>query len=154
MNQRRLRLLFLCTGNSCRSQMGEAWTRHFWGDGFEVYSAGTSPHGMDARTVRVMEEAGINMDGYWSKHIDDLKELAFDVVITVCDEAREHCPFFPGVHRTLHQGFEDPPVLARDAKTEEEALEYYRAIRDEIKNYVATLPEVLGFSPKKSDGLQ
>ncbi|NIA11748.1 MAG: arsenate reductase ArsC [Nitrospiraceae bacterium] len=146
MNQRRSRLLFLCTGNSCRSQMGEAWTRHLWGDRFEVYSAGIAPHGMDARTVRVMEEVGINMDGYRSKHVDELKGLVFDIVITVCDEAREACPFFPGEHLTLHQGFEDPPVLARDAKTEEEALRHYRRIRDEIRAYVATFPEVLTVS--------
>lgn len=126
--------------------MGEAWARHLWGDRFEVYSAGIAPHGMDARTVRVMEEAGINMDGYRSKHVDELKGLAFDIVITVCDEAREACPFFPGEHLTLHQGFEDPPVLARDAKTEEEALRHYRRIRDEIRAYVRTLPKVLALS--------
>jgi len=126
--------------------MGEAWTRHLWGDRFEVYSAGIAPHGMDARTVRGMEEAGINMDGYRPKHVDELKGLVFDIVITVCDEAREACPFFPGEHLTLHQGFEDPPLLARDAKTEEEALRHYRRIRDEIRDYVRTLPKVLALS--------
>jgi arsenate reductase len=134
--------------------MGEAWTRHLWGDRFEVYSAGIAPHGMDARTVRVMEEAGVSMDGYEPKHVDALKGLVFDVVITVCDEARGQCPFLPGNHQVLHRGFEDPPALAKHAKTEGEALGYYRTIRDEIKGYVAALPKALGFSPKKGNGLQ
>ncbi len=143
---RKPRILFLCTGNSCRSQMAEAWTRHVWGEAFEVFSAGVAPTRMDPRTVRVMEEAGISIAGYRPKHVDTLKDISFDYVITVCDHARETCPYFPGAHKILHKGFEDPPVLARGAKTEDEALDYYRRVRDEIREFVATLPGVLGVS--------
>ncbi len=138
------KILFLCTGNSCRSQMAEAWARHFWGDVFDVYSAGVAPNPMDPRTVRVMEETGIPMEGYHPKHVDALKGIRFDYVITVCDHARETCPYFPGAHKILHKGFEDPPILAREARTETEALEHYRRIRDEIKKFVSSLPEFLG----------
>ena len=142
---RKYRLLFLCSGNSCRSQMAEAWTRHFWGEQIDVFSAGVAPTRMDPRTVKVVEEAGIPMDGFQSKHVDTLRGITFDYVITVCDEAREACPYFLGTHKILHQGFEDPPILARNAKSEEEALGHYRRIRDEIRDYVAKLPQNLGF---------
>ena len=146
MQPNKARVLFLCTGNSCRSQMAEAWTRHVWGDVFEVFSAGVAPNRMDPRTVRVMEETGISMEGYRPKHVDDLKSISFDYVVTVCDHAREICPYFPGAHKILHKGFEDPPVLARKARTEEEALGHYRRIRDEIREFVSNLPEFLGIS--------
>ncbi len=149
MQPNKPRVLFLCTGNSCRSQMAEAWTRQVWGDTFEVFSAGVAPNRMDPRTVRVMEEVGIPMEGYRPKHVDELKGITFDYVVTVCDHARETCPYFPGAHKILHQGFEDPPVLAQEAKTEEEALDHYRRIRDEIREFVSNLPEFLGFSVDK-----
>jgi len=138
------KVLFLCTGNSCRSQMAEAWTRRLWGDAFEVYSAGVAPTRMDPRTVRVMEEAGVPMAGYRPKHVDTLRDVSFDFVVTVCDHARETCPYFPGAHKILHRGFEDPPVLARGATSDEEALGPYRKVRDEIRTFITVLPRFLG----------
>jgi len=139
----RLKILFLCTGNSCRSQMAEGWARHLKGDVLEPYSAGIEVHGMNARAVRVMAEAGVDISGHRSKHVSEWKDIAFDYVVTVCDNARESCPLFPGRTRVVHRSFEDPPRLAREAKTEEEALDHYRRVRDEIKVFVLTLPESL-----------
>ena len=139
----KLKILFLCTGNSCRSQMAEGWARHLKGDVLEPYSAGIEVHGMNARAVRVMAEAGVDISGHRSKHVSEWKDIAFDYVVTVCDNARESCPLFPGRTRVVHRSFEDPPRLAREAKTEEEALDHYRRVRDEIKVFVLTLPESL-----------
>ena len=139
----RLRILFLCTGNACRSQMAEGWARHLKGDVLEPYSAGIETHGLDPRAVRVMAEAGVDISAHRSKHLDELAGVAFDAVVTVCDRARESCPLFPGGTRLLHAGFGDPPRLVREAATEEEALDAYRRVRDEIRRFVETLPEVL-----------
>ena len=138
-----LKILFLCTGNACRSQMAEGWARHLKGDVLEPYSAGIETHGLDPRAVRVMAEAGVDISHHRSKHVSELKDIAFDYVVTVCDNARESCPLFPGRTKVVHASFEDPPRLARDAKTEEEALAPYRRVRDEIKAFVLTLPESL-----------
>ena len=137
------KLLFLCTGNSCRSQMAEGWARALIGDRFDVYSAGIETHGLNPHAVRVMEEAGVDIRGHTSKTTAGLAGIEFDYVVTVCDHARESCPFFPAKTRVLHHSFDDPPRLAADAKTEEEALAHYRRVRDEIRAYVATLPESL-----------
>jgi len=139
----KIKVLFLCTGNSCRSQMAEGWARHLKGDVVEPFSAGIAPHGVDPRAVQVMAEAGVDMSGHCSKHVDDVRDEGFDYVVTVCDHAREHCPLFPGRTRTVHVGFEDPPRLARDAATDEEALHHYRRVRDEIRAFVLTLPGAL-----------
>jgi arsenate reductase (thioredoxin) len=136
-------VLFLCAGNSCRSQMAEAWTRHLKGHILEPYSAGIEAHGLDPRAIRVMAESGIDISNQRSKNIDTLKDVEFDYVITVCDHAREACPFFPAKMRMLHWGFPDPPALAERAQTEEEALEHYRRVRDEIRALVERFPEVL-----------
>jgi len=140
----RLRILFLCTGNACRSQMAEGWARHLKGDVLEPYSAGIETHGLDPRAVQVMAEAGVDISGHRSKLIDDLAGVVFDAVVTVCDRAREACPIFPGRTRRMHAGFDDPPHLAEGAKTEEEALAPYRRVRDAIRAFVETLPEGLG----------
>lgn len=137
------KILFLCTGNSCRSQMAEAWTRTIWGNQLEAYSAGVAPHGVDPRAVRVMSEAGIDISRQQSKHVDTLPASIFQYVVTVCDHAREACPFFPAAVKTVHLGFPDPPTLAEEARNEEEALEHYRRVRDEIKSVVERLPELL-----------
>ena len=137
------RVLFLCTGNACRSQMAEAWARHLLAGRVEASSAGVAPHGLDRRAVRVMAEAGVSMQGHRSKHVREFAGTAFDYVITVCDNARESCPVFPGRAVVLHHGFEDPPALARDAASEEEALEAYRRVRDRIREFVRTLPDRL-----------
>lgn len=137
------KILYLCTGNSCRSQMAEGWTRQLKGDVFEAYSAGTKPKGLDPRAIAVMKEAGVDITNQTSKHIDDVKEVPFDYVVTVCDSANESCPIFPGQVKRVHVGFDDPPKLAEDASTDEEALSFYRRVRDEIKRFVESLPEAL-----------
>jgi arsenate reductase len=139
----KLKVLFLCTGNSCRSQMAEGWTRHLKGDVIAAYSAGVEPHGMNLRAVKVMAEVGVELSGQTSKHLDTLQSIEFDYVITLCDQANESCPFFPGKTRRLHMGFDDPPKLAAGCATEEEALQHYRRVRDEIKAFAEKLPEVL-----------
>ena len=132
----KLKVLFLCTGNSCRSQMAEGWARHLKGDLIEAYSAGVDPHGMNPLAVRVMSEVGVDLSGHHSKHVDTLLGVPFDYVVTVCDQANESCPVFPGEARRLHVGFDDPPRLARDAASEEEALPHYRRVRDEIRRFI------------------
>ena len=140
---RRLKILFLCTGNACRSQMSEGWARELRGDLIEAYSAGVAPHGVDPRAVRVMREAGVDIAGHTSKHVDALLDVPFDYVVTVCDNAAESCPTFPGTVEKIHRRFQDPPRLAREAGTEEEALDHYRRVRDEIRAFIETLPEAL-----------
>jgi len=137
------RVLFLCTGNSCRSQMAEGLTNTLLGDRFEAYSAGTAPQGLNSLAVRAMKERGIDISGRDSKHVQDLLHLDLDYVVTVCDHAAETCPVFPGRAVVMHHGFEDPPKLAEDASTEEEAMAHYRRVRDEIEEFVKTLPETL-----------
>ena len=139
----KLKILFLCTGNSCRSQMAEGFTRHLKGDLIEARSAGIAPKGVDPRAVKVMSEDGVDISEHTSNHVDDFKDVDFDYVITVCGHANENCPVFPGKTRVIHRGFEDPPQLAAESATEEEALSHYRRVRDEIRNFINTLPEWL-----------
>ncbi len=139
----RLKVLFLCTGNSCRSQMAEGWARALKSDVIEPYSAGIETHGMNPNAVKVMAEAGVDISGQRSKHVDELEGIEFDYVVTVCDNAHESCPLFPGKTKVLHKGFDDPPRLAKDAATEEEALDSYRRVRDEIRKFVESLPDSL-----------
>lgn len=140
MSDRKVTILFLCTGNSCRSQMAEGWARHLRGDAIEAYSAGTEPHGLNTDAVRVMAEEGVDISGHRSKHVSELMDIPFDWVITVCDNARESCPVFPGATRSRHVGFDDPPALAKSAKSPEQALGHYRRVRDEIRAFIETLP--------------
>ncbi|OGS06929.1 MAG: arsenate reductase [Elusimicrobia bacterium RIFOXYA12_FULL_51_18] len=149
-----MKVLFLCTGNSCRSQMAEGWARKLHPDLIEAYSAGTNPGIVDPRAIKVMAEAGVDISTHRAKHVSEFKDIAFDLVVTVCDKAmpvphkgnahqaakaRESCPVWFGKARKLHQSFEDPPFLAKAAKNEEEALAYYRRVRDEIKEFVSGL---------------
>jgi len=131
------KVLFLCTGNSCRSQMAEGWTRHLLGDRIEPYSAGIEAHGMNAHAVRVMQEAGVDISGQFSKLASSLVDVPLDLVITVCGHADENCPAFLGKGRVVHIGFDDPPKLAKTATTEGEALGHYRRVRDEIRRFVS-----------------
>lgn len=141
---KRRKVLFLCTGNSCRSQMAEGWARHLKGDVIDAYSAGIEAHGLNPHAVKVMTESGVDISSHRSKHVDELKGIEFDYVVTVCDNAHESCPIFPGRTKMVHVGFDDPPCLAKDAQIEEEeALRHYRRIRDEIRTYVETLPAAL-----------
>lgn len=138
-----IKILFLCTGNSCRSQMAEGWCRFLKGDVIEAYSAGIEKHGLNPYAVRVMKEKGVDISGQRSKLLSELPETGFDYVVTVCGNAKEHCPFFPARVKVVHVGFEDPPRLAENAATEEEKLDCYRRVRDEIRHFVEGLPESL-----------
>ena len=140
----KIKVLYLCTGNSCRSQMAEAWTRVLKADRVDAYSAGVDPHAVDPRAVKAMAEVGIDISGQTSKDVDTLEDIEFEYVITLCDQAHQGCPIFPAKTRVLHVGFDDPPPLAAGAQTEEKAMVHYRRVRDEIKAFVEKLPEVLG----------
>ena len=137
------RILFLCTGNSCRSQMAEGWARRLQEDRFEAFSAGVETHGLNPNAVRVMAEVGVDICGQRSQHVDEFNDIDLDYVVTVCDHAAERCPVFPGRTVVIHRAFDDPPRLAREARTEEEALDHYRRVRDEIRAFVERLPEAL-----------
>jgi len=139
----RLRVPFLCTGNSCRSQMAEGWARALRSDSIEPCSAGTDPHGRDPLAVRAMAEAGVDISGQQSKRLGALSGIPFDYVVTVCDSASKACPHFPGPARVVHVGFDDPPRLAKGARTDDAALPHYRRVRDEIRRFVETLPQAL-----------
>jgi arsenate reductase len=136
-------ILFLCTGNSCRSQMAEGWARKLKGESIEAYSAGIETHGLNPDAVRVMAEAGVDISGQRSKHVSELRDVEFDHVVTVCGHAHDHCPVFPGKARITHVGFDDPPRLAAGATTEEQRLAPYRRVRDEIREFTLGLPESL-----------
>ena len=139
-----MKILFLCTGNSCRSQMAEGWTRALKGDIIEAYSAGIETHGLNPNAVKVMAEAGVDITPQKSQHIDEFKDVKLDYVITVCNHAHETCPWFPADCEVIHVGFQDPPKMARELAekggSEEEQLDCYRTVRDEIKAFVETLP--------------
>jgi len=137
-------VLFLCTGNSCRSQMAEGWARHILGDQIESWSAGIEAHGMNLNAVKVMQEAGVDITGQSSKLASSLQNVPLDLVITVCGHADENCPAFLGKARVVHVGFDDPPKLAKTAANEVEALGHYRRVRDEIREFICTrLPKLL-----------
>ncbi|MFO0827563.1 MAG: arsenate reductase ArsC [Phycisphaerales bacterium] len=145
-------MLFLCTGNSCRSQMAEGWARELRGTSIDPYSAGTHPTTLNPLAVRAMGEAGVDISRQTSKHIDDLAHIPFDFVVTVCDSAREACPVFRGGATIVHVGFDDPPRLARDARDVAEALPHYRRVRDEIRRFIESLPASLRqFSPQTKE---
>lgn len=139
----KLKVLFLCTGNSCRSQMAEGWTRHLKGDAIEPFSAGIEKHGMNPHAVRVMDEAGVDISKQYSKTPAELGPVEFDYVVTVCGHADENCPVFPAKTRVVHAGFEDPPGLTRHMEDGEEKLAVYRRVRDEIRRFVEALPSNL-----------
>ena len=134
------RILFLCTGNACRSQMAEGWARSLHGGRLQAWSAGIAPHGLDPRAVAVMIEAGVDISGQRAKALDELDGASFDWIVTVCDRARESCPVLPGSVRSLHVAFEDPPRLVSPGASEQQALVVYRRVRDEIREFVESLP--------------
>jgi len=126
------KILVLCTGNSCRSQIAEGYLRHFAGDRAEIYSAGIETHGVNPRAVATMKEDGIDISGHTSNNVDEYRDIDFDYVITVCDNARERCPYFPTKAVKFHQNFPDP---ARATGTETEIMGEFRRVRDMIKEY-------------------
>jgi arsenate reductase (thioredoxin) len=140
---RTLRVLFLCTGNSCRSQIAEAWARHLKADVVEPHSAGTQPHGLDPLAVKVMAEVGLDISGQPSKALAQVEHIPFDYVVTVCSDAHESCPVFPGHTTVVPIGFDDPSRLAAHATSEAEALTHYRRVRDEIRALIEQFPNVL-----------
>jgi len=140
-DDRKTTILFLCTGNSCRSQMAEGWARHLHAAVYAPYSAGVVKHGLNPYAVRVMAEAGVDIGNQQSTLIEELPLHTFDYVVTLCDHARETCPYFPG--KIVHRGFADPPELAKAATTEEGVLQAYRTVRDQIRLFIQSLPEIL-----------
>ena len=140
-SEQKIRVLFLCTGNSCRSQMAEGWARALKSDLLEPYSAGIEKHGMNPSAVAVMSEAGVDISRQYSKTADELGGVQFDLVVTVCGHADQNCPTLPGDPPTWHVPFDDPPRLAANAETDDEKLEVYRRVRDEIRKFVLQLSE-------------
>ena len=139
----KLKILFLCTGNSCRSQMAEGWARHLKSDVIEAYSAGIEKHGMNPHAIKVMAEADVDITGHHSKTVTELGPIEYDYVVTVCGHANEHCPLFTGKAKVIHVGFDDPPKLTKHLPDGEEKLAIYRRVRDQIRKFVETLPESL-----------
>lgn len=135
-------ILFLCTGNSCRSQMAEGFGRAILGKEYGIHSAGTKQHGMNPRAVKVMAEAGIDISGHSSKTTEQLPDVPMDIVFTVCSDAHETCPVFPG-GTIIHKGFDDPPRLTESFTDEEQRLDVYRRVRDEIHAWIKELPAQL-----------
>ncbi|MDA8130813.1 MAG: arsenate reductase ArsC [Elusimicrobia bacterium] len=134
------RILFLCTGNSCRSQMAEGWARALLGGKVEPFSAGTAPgDAVDTRAIRVMYEAGIDISSHRPKGVAELKDMEFDLVVTVCSNAEKTCPAYWGKGKKLHRGFDDPGAVAGKGASDEAALPVYRRVRDEIKEFVKGL---------------
>jgi arsenate reductase len=136
-------ILFLCSHNSCRSQMAEGFAKRYFKDEFNIYSAGTKPTSLDALAVEAMKEVEIDICMHRSKNINELGNVKFDFVITVCDRARELCPIFSYKTNKMHKSFEDPSALAESAETKEEKLAFYRKVRDEIKGFILKLPQIL-----------
>lgn len=130
------KILILCTGNSCRSQIAHGYLEHFGGNRFEVYSAGVETHGLNPRAVKTMAEDGIDISKHTSNHIDEYSHIDFDVVLTVCDHAKEVCPWFPSNALLLHHSFQDP---AKPVGTEDQIMAEFGRVRDEIKEYCKQL---------------
>jgi len=136
-------ILFLCTGNSCRSQMAEGWAKSLHGNRYEIYSAGIEAHGLNPHAALVMKEAGVDISRQQSQRLEELGDVNLDVVITVCGHADKNCPVLPGDTLKLHAPFDDPPALAQKETSAAAGLAHYRRVRDEIRDYVKRLPERL-----------
>ena len=132
------RILVLCTGNSCRSQMAQGWLRHFAGNRAEIFSAGVETHGVNPRAIRAMAEAGIDISGHTSNHVDEYRDIDFDYVITICDSAKERCPWFPSNAIKIHRPFPDP---ADATGSEEEIMARFREVRDSIRDFAREFAE-------------
>ena len=137
------KILFICTGNSCRSQMAEGWVRHLKKDVLQPASAGIEKHGLDPLAIKVMNEVGVDISQQKSKLIDELKDKDFDYVVTICEDANRNCPIFPGKAKRIHHAFDNPPRIAKTLTSQEEILSLYRRVRDEIKEFVSKMPDNL-----------
>ncbi len=136
----KIKVLFLCTGNACRSQLAEGWARHLKGDVIDAYSAGICPIGVSSRAIETMAEAGVDISMHTSKHIDQLWNVDFDYVVTLCDNAAKNCPIFGEKAKVVHRPFEDPYFVTG---TEEQIKAEFRKARDQIKAFIETIPESL-----------
>lgn len=143
MTVKKLNILFLCTGNACRSQIAEGWARHLKNDSINAYSAGVSPIGVSTRAIKTMSEAGVDISNHTSKHFNDLKCIDFDYVITLCDNAAESCPVFPGEVKVIHKPFKDPYFATGSEKN---IMAQFAKVRDQIRDFVKSLPESLEIS--------
>ncbi len=138
------KILVLCTGNSCRSQMAEGWARHFHDDKLEVFSAGVEKHGLNQNAVRAMKEAGVDISSHFSKLLSELPDTNFDLVVTVCGNANERCPIFPGKTKVVHIPFADPPALAKNLSDEKQISNVYNKVCEQIRKFVLyKLPKLL-----------
>ncbi|HUV66232.1 MAG TPA: arsenate reductase ArsC [Sedimentisphaerales bacterium] len=136
----KVKVLFLCTGNSCRSQMAEGWAKHLKPDVIEAYSAGVWPVGVSSRAIAAMAEAGVDISSHRSRHVSDFEGIDFDYVITLCGNAKEQCPVFGGKARLVHVPFDDPMAAVGSS---ERVMAAFRHTRDLIRAFVETLPETL-----------
>lgn len=136
----KLKVLFLCTGNSCRSQIAEGWAKHLKGDIMDIYSAGIAPGTLNQMAVKVMAEAGVDISAQRPKHVEELKNIDFDFVVTVRDNARENCPIFPRKTRYFHKTFEDPTFMTG---TEQQIKAAFVKLRDQTKEFIGKMPEIL-----------
>ena len=139
-DKEKITVLFLCTGNSCRSQIAEGWARELKGNVIDAYSAGIRPIGVSSRAIKAMAEAGVDISMHQSQHIDEFSGIDFDYVVTLCDNAAESCPVFPGKARIIHKPFDDPYFASG---SEEQILATFRKVRDDIRTFVETMPESL-----------
>lgn len=137
-SKEKVKVLFLCTGNACRSQIAEGWARHLKLDVIEAYSAGVWPAGVSTKAIQVMAEEGVDISSHTSKHVFTYLDMDFDFVITLCDHAKEECPIFGGKTKFVHRAFKDPLSATG---SEKQRLDAFRKIRDEIRAFVETLPE-------------
>jgi len=140
MTEKKLNILFLCTGNACRSQIAEGWARHLKSDTINAYSAGVSPIGVSSKAIRTMAEVGVDISSHTSKHLNELKGIDFDYVITLCDNAAQNCPVFPGHAKVIHKPFKDPYFASG---TEEQVMSQFAQVRDQIRDFVKCIPENL-----------
>lgn len=138
-NDDKIKVLFLCTGNACRSQIAEGWARHLKADSIVPFSAGICPAGLSSRAVNAMAEAGVDISGQFSKHVNDLTEVDFDYVVTLCNHAKEHCPLFPGTAKMVHRSFIDPVTIPDHNRS----MEVLREVRNQIRDFVKSMPESL-----------
>lgn len=147
-NHDRPNVLFLCTGNSCRSQMAEGWARHYLGKHADFYSAGTEQHGLNPQAVAAMANAGVDISHHKSKTLKSFGSLSFDFIVTVCSDADEKCPVLPGTS-VSHWGFDDPPRLAQQVQSPAEQAEIYQRVCRDIELFVCeNLPKIIGLDPK------
>ena len=136
----KIKILFLCTGNACRSQIAEGWAKQLKSDTIEAYSAGVRPIGVSSRAIKTMAEAGVDISDHTSKHLDELWNIDFDYVITLCDNAAQNCPVFPGKAKVIHKPFKDPYFATG---SEENVMAEFRKVREQIKAFIETIPDCL-----------